>query len=224
MLGQLYRERHIEDLPLSFFCISANLTHSACMVHRTGLARRAVAASCAVRGLGPPVVIDRELLVDGGVVNNLPVDIMRGFGRGPVVASSVSPRTEMALDRDYPTYPSPWRLLASWINPFGKPLAVPGIATTIMRTVSLQQGSARAHAAGHRPGDRTVVRGVQAARLERHRPHRGGGISRRRAANRALAGRARRSALRALHATRRKAAAHCVSGKAFHAVSVVDSS
>ena len=95
MLDKLYRERRIEDLPISFFCISANLTRSTCMVHRSGLARRAVAASMAVPGLGPPVINDRELHVDGGVVNNLPVDIMRGFGRGPVVASSVSPRTEV---------------------------------------------------------------------------------------------------------------------------------
>ena len=41
MLDKLYRERRIEDLPISFFCVSANLTRSTCMVHRSGLARRA---------------------------------------------------------------------------------------------------------------------------------------------------------------------------------------
>lgn len=152
MLDKLYRERRIEDFPLGFFCVSANLTRSTCMVHRSGLARRAVAASCAVPGLGPPVVSNRELLVDGGVVNNLPMDIMRGLGRGSVVASSVSPRTDMTLDRDYPTYPSPWQILFHRLNPFGPPLPVPGMATTIMRTVTLQ--SARAE---FRPGIDLVI-------------------------------------------------------------------
>lgn len=154
MLDKLFLERHIEDLPVSFFCVSANLTRSVCMVHRSGLVRRRVAASSAVPGLGPPIIDGRDLLVDGGIVNNLPIDIMRRFGRGPVVASSVSPRAEVALDRDYGTYPSPWRLLFSRLNPFGTPLPVPGIASTIMRTVTLQQFTAGNRA---RPGVDLVI-------------------------------------------------------------------
>ncbi len=154
MLDKLFLERRIEDLPVSFFCVSANLTRSVCMVHRSGLVRRRVAASSAVPGLGPPIIDGRDLLVDGGVVNNLPIDIMRRFGRGPVVASSVSPRADVALDRDYGTYPSPWRLLLSRLNPFGEPLPVPGIASTIMRTVTLQQFTAGNRA---RPGVDLVI-------------------------------------------------------------------
>ena len=41
-------------------------------------------------GILPPVVTARGLLVDGGVVNNLPVDIMRETNRGPVVAVDVA--------------------------------------------------------------------------------------------------------------------------------------
>lgn len=138
MLEKLYADRRIEDLPLPYFCASTNLTRSACMVHRTGPLCKWVAASMAVPGLGPPIFDGTDILVDGGVLNNLPVDVMRGFGRGPVFASSVSPAGDLYLDREYEQLPSPWRLLASWLNPFGAPAPVPTIGTLLMRTVSLQ--------------------------------------------------------------------------------------
>jgi predicted acylesterase/phospholipase RssA/CRP-like cAMP-binding protein len=146
MLEKLFGERRIEDLPITFFCVSTNLTRSTCMVHRTGLVRRGIAASCAVPGLGPPVALGRDILVDGGVINNLPVDIMRGLGRGPVFASSVSPLADLCLDREYLEMPSPWRLLVNWVNPFATRMVVPSIASTLMRTVSLPQLTARERA------------------------------------------------------------------------------
>ena len=139
MLEKLYADRRIEDLPLAFFCASTNLTRSTCMVHRAGPLRKWVGASMAVPGFGPPMFDGRDILVDGGVVNNLPVDIMRGFGRGPVFASNVSGRTELCLDREYADDPSPWRVLLSWLNPFGAPMGVPTMASILIRTASLQQ-------------------------------------------------------------------------------------
>jgi predicted acylesterase/phospholipase RssA len=139
MLSRLFADRLIEDLPLPYFCVSTNLTRSTCMVHRAGPMSKWVSASMAVPGLAPPIFDGRDILVDGGVVNNLPVDIMRSFGRGPVFASSVSAPIEMRLDQEYADIPSPWRVLLSWISPFGKPMLVPTITSTLMRTVSLQQ-------------------------------------------------------------------------------------
>lgn len=138
MLEKLFADRRIEDLPVSFFCASTNLTRSTCVIHRAGLVRKWVLASMAVPGLGPPVFAGREILVDGGVLNNLPVDVMRALGRGPVFASSVSLRSDLCLDQEYPDSPSPWRLLLSWLNPWGRPMLVPSIASLLMRTASLQ--------------------------------------------------------------------------------------
>lgn len=139
MLRRLFGNQRVEDLPLSFFCVSTNLTKSACTIHRAGLLRRHLAASCAVPGLRPPATEGREILVDGGVLNNLPVDVMRNSGRGPVFASSVSPRADLCLNREYPDIPSPWRVLRSWLNPFGTPMLVPSITSILMRTYSLQE-------------------------------------------------------------------------------------
>ena len=76
MLESLFADGRIEDLPLSFFCVSTNLTRSTCMVHRAGLLSEKVGASGAVPGLSPPTADGRDILVDGGVLNNLPVDVL----------------------------------------------------------------------------------------------------------------------------------------------------
>ncbi len=67
----------IEDLWLPFYCVSTNLTTSNLEVHRRGSAALAVRASVAIPGVLPPVPYDGNLLVDGGVLNNMPFEMMR---------------------------------------------------------------------------------------------------------------------------------------------------
>jgi predicted acylesterase/phospholipase RssA len=137
-LEQLFGAWCIEDLPLWYFCVSTNLTRSETVVHRSGRLRKWVAASMAVPGLGPPIFDGRDVLVDGGVLNNLPVDVIRHFRRGRVIASNASPRVAMRLDRDCDDVPSPWRVLASRFNPFGTPIRVPSILNILTRAASLR--------------------------------------------------------------------------------------
>ncbi len=144
MLMKLFGEMRIEDFPLPFYCCSTNLTQSIGMTHTSGLAHQWVGASIAVPGLGPPVFYQREVLVDGGVVNNLPADIMLGLGRGPVIAVSVTPDTELPLDDDYPDMISPWKVLLSQLNPFARTLNVPGIGSILMQTAWISQATAGA--------------------------------------------------------------------------------
>ncbi len=62
----------VRDLWLPFFCVSTNLTRSRLEVHdRLDLAT-AIRASVAIPGILPPVPFEGDLLVDGGVLNNLP--------------------------------------------------------------------------------------------------------------------------------------------------------
>jgi len=64
----------IEDLTIPFACLSTNLTTAGLTTHRRGSLITAIRASMALPGAFPPVVVDGELLVDGGVMQNLPVD------------------------------------------------------------------------------------------------------------------------------------------------------
>ena len=71
-------ERHlhtlrIEDLPVRFQCCAASIERSAERWFDSGPAVDAVLASAAVPGLLPPVVVDGEHYLDGGLVNSIPV-------------------------------------------------------------------------------------------------------------------------------------------------------
>jgi NTE family protein len=84
----------IEELPRDFFCVSGDLLTAELFVHRRGELYRAVGASMSLPGLVAPALVDGHMLVDGGVLNNLPVDVMAGTGEGPVIAVDVTTRFE----------------------------------------------------------------------------------------------------------------------------------
>ena len=105
-----------------FFCVSSDLTTGRIHVHRTGPLWRALRASVAVPGILPPVTHHGHLLVDGGVMNNLPVDVMAAQAQGPVIASDVT--GEIDLHASDPRYGerSIWWLL--WQRMRGSPSIV----------------------------------------------------------------------------------------------------
>jgi NTE family protein/lysophospholipid hydrolase len=78
--------------------VSANLTQAELVVHDCGSLRDAVRASCALPGILPPAVKAGDLLVDGGVLDNLPGGVMRTAIGCRVIASDVSPRRDLAVD------------------------------------------------------------------------------------------------------------------------------
>ncbi|HEX7180224.1 MAG TPA: patatin-like phospholipase family protein [Thermoanaerobaculia bacterium] len=136
MLERMYGDDQIEDLWLSFFCVSANITRAEVVVHREGLLRKWVGTSIRIPGVVPPVVQDGELLVDGGVLNNLPADVMRRLGEGPVIAVDVSAKFDVRADASYRETPSPWQLLAARLR-FQKPKPFPNILRLIHRSALL---------------------------------------------------------------------------------------
>src|ERR1700760_1056385 len=91
-LREHFDEVAIEELPLPFFAVSSDLTTGRIHIHRDGKLWRALRASLALPGILPPVTHHRHLLVDGGVMNNLPVDVMReqAGGAGPIIACDIT--------------------------------------------------------------------------------------------------------------------------------------
>lgn len=90
LLAEYFGDVDIPDLWLPFYCVSSNLSDGSLRIHRRGKVRNALRASVALPGILPPKVIDGDVLVDGAVMNNLPVDVMRGLHRGPVIAIDVT--------------------------------------------------------------------------------------------------------------------------------------
>jgi predicted acylesterase/phospholipase RssA len=83
----------------------------------------------------PPAVVDSELVVDGAVLNNLPVDVMERRPVGTIIAVDVSFRHHRQVD--YPETPSNWAVLRSRLLPFARRYRVPGLATLILRSTEI---------------------------------------------------------------------------------------
>ena len=90
----------IEDLPVPFFCVSSNLGNGSVQVHDRGSLPRSLRASVSLPGIFPPAVINGQLSVDGGILDNLPVDLMRARPVGRVIAVDLSSRKDYTVNYD----------------------------------------------------------------------------------------------------------------------------
>lgn len=79
----------IEDLPVPFAAVATNLNTGEQVVLNSGSIARAVRASSSIPGVFTPVRYRDLTLVDGGVVNNVPVDVARAMGADLVIAVNI---------------------------------------------------------------------------------------------------------------------------------------
>ncbi|MGQ0578769.1 MAG: cyclic nucleotide-binding domain-containing protein [Betaproteobacteria bacterium] len=135
MAKSIWGEIEIEDLWVSYFCISCNLSTSATMIHERGSLRKAVRASASIPGVFVPVLSDGDILVDGGLVNNLPGDVMRERACRTLIVVDVG--SEQAFTFKLAAFPSPWQLLRSRILPFSARIEVPNIVDVLIRTTDV---------------------------------------------------------------------------------------
>jgi NTE family protein len=105
MFDRLFGDMTIEELAKPLFTVSADLLSSRLVIHRRGSVIEAVGASMSIPGLVPPLSRSGRLLVDGGVLNNLPIDAMADAAEGPIVAVDVVRRLEASAE-DEPPLPS----------------------------------------------------------------------------------------------------------------------
>ena len=134
-----YGEVTIEDLWLPYFCVSSNLTTADVMIHRRGTLWKACLASSSLPGVGTPVLCGTHLLCDGGLLNNLPTDIMRAMGHGTVIASAVSCDESGAFTCD--RVPTPWEALRSRIGRSRAAVKFPTLLQVVVRASLLHSTS-----------------------------------------------------------------------------------
>jgi NTE family protein len=81
----------IEDLPIRFAAVATDVETRAAVVLDHGPLADAIAASIAVPGIFRPVRIGGRMLIDGGVVQNLPVETAFDMGADHVIAVRLAP-------------------------------------------------------------------------------------------------------------------------------------
>ena len=128
-------DRDVADAWLPFFCVSTNLSAARPFVHVRGPAWAALRASISLPGMMPPVCTDDgELLVDGGLVDDLPVDVMSPLvDGGHVVAVDLGISSDFRVQQRFDPNLSGWRVLARRLNPFGPRFDAPNLLMTLLR-------------------------------------------------------------------------------------------
>lgn len=76
-------------LPIPFACVATNLIDGKEIVFDSGVLATSIRASMSIPGVFAPVKEDSMVLVDGGLVNNYPVDVARQMGADIVIGSTV---------------------------------------------------------------------------------------------------------------------------------------
>ena len=125
-----FGELQIAEMCIPFFCVSSSLSKGESRLHRSGRLRDALRASIAIPGLLPPVVLGEEVLVDGAVCSNFPVDEMQAFHRGVTIGADVTQGMHMEID-DFIDPPG----FVSWVRRHGF-RELPPIASILMQAAT----------------------------------------------------------------------------------------
>jgi len=100
IVNSLLPDKNIEELNVPFACVSTDLATNGELRFTRGPLREAVRASVTIPGLFPPFRSDGRILVDGGAVNLVPVDLAFSLGADLVAGVDVSgsfPRGQQEL-------------------------------------------------------------------------------------------------------------------------------
>ena len=107
---------NIEDLWKNCYCVASNYSQASEHVLRSGPLLQGLLASIAIPGALPPVLVDGDLLCDGGTFNNFPVDVMReARGVGRVIGVDLSFRKPRRIE--LAEVPGAWALLRDRLRP-----------------------------------------------------------------------------------------------------------
>lgn len=129
-------DMQIEDLWLRYFCVSANLTRASVQVHDRGSLGRSLLATGRLPAILPPLLWDGDLLVDGGIIDNVPVDVMRRYPDcGTVIACDVSPAYDPPEVTPFGDSLSGWHVLRQLVKPKTKRERFPGVLAVLLRTM-----------------------------------------------------------------------------------------
>jgi NTE family protein len=116
-------DRPVEELPMPFAAVATALHNGAEIWLRTGSTLSAVRCSFALPGLFAPVLCNGMVLVDGGLVNPVPVSLARAMGADVVIA------VDLASD-----------ILGRHLRSTGSGIGPPGVLGTIRRKLQEKIG------------------------------------------------------------------------------------
>lgn len=135
----------LEDTWKPLFCIASNYSRASEVVLRRGPLAKAVRASVAIPAALPPVIMDGDLMIDGGTFNNFPTDVMAGQRVGFILGCDLSRGSVRKLEID--EVPSGWALMLDRLRPKrSRRYRLPALSSIILN-VSIMHSQSRLKAA-----------------------------------------------------------------------------
>lgn len=135
---------NIEDLEKVVICVAADLFSSQEIDIQEGPLWYAVRSSMSIPGVYPPVYkqSQSQLLVDGAVVNNLPVDVMKNYfeGYGKIITVDISDIKTLISNFEYPLELTWSTIIKQKLFPGAAPLIIPSIINTFIQGLMLSAG------------------------------------------------------------------------------------
>ena len=141
MLRRYLADWKLEQLPLPCLTVSVDLVGGQSVVRDRGDAVHAVLESINLPGLSPPIPERHGQAVDGGLVNNIPADVLAARGCNFVIAVSVTAKIERQFGANQPDTPTPR-------------MKTPSTLQTLLR--SLQVQNYNLNAIGVQPAEVTI--------------------------------------------------------------------
>ncbi|MDO9209124.1 MAG: cyclic nucleotide-binding and patatin-like phospholipase domain-containing protein [Sulfuricurvum sp.] len=133
-LYDMFGDIHIDDLWHHYYSISCNISRATLMTHDKGSLHSAVLNSNTPPGLFPPQVSNGDLLVDGALLNNVPVDIMRKYNEGgTVIAVDVNAREDLLNNTENTGGINGWKILINKLNPLAPKIKIPNMIEILSR-------------------------------------------------------------------------------------------
>ena len=91
-------EMDFNDLPIPFACVATDMITGKEVVLRSGSISTAMRASMAIPGVFSPVTVGDQVLVDGGLVNNFPADVLHEMGADIIIGVEVTSNKVVTTD------------------------------------------------------------------------------------------------------------------------------
>ena len=104
VLEKVFGTQNIEDFWLPYYCVGSNLSLRREEVYQQGKVWENLRKSASLPGFVPPVAENGQLIVDGGLLNNLPVDVMRRLlgEHATIMGVSLTDSSRIHNDYDFP--------------------------------------------------------------------------------------------------------------------------
>ena len=91
-------EMDFNDMPIPFACVATDMVSGNEVVLRKGSVPTAMRASMAIPGVFSPVTIDTLVLVDGGLVNNFPADVLQEMGADIIIGIEITSNKDITAE------------------------------------------------------------------------------------------------------------------------------